>query len=90
MPYNRHTTPQFPPLMREKIAAFDRLLQTFASFTYVEQMHGERRFPRVPVSATVRYLHALWVCNCKDTDEARCESYQRSLGVHDEVLVASG
>ncbi len=28
-------------------------------------MHG-RRFPAYPVMETVHYLHALWICECKD------------------------
>lgn len=58
---------EIPPLVREKLAAFDGMMHAFqASFAYVEDVHGLRRFPRVPVAATVRYLHALWVCGCKD------------------------
>jgi len=29
-------------------------------------VHGERRFETFPVAATVRYLHALWICDEKD------------------------
>ncbi len=63
----RPTMSQMPSLVRDKLTAFDRMARAFqTSFAYVEQMHGERRFPRVPVAATVRYLHALWLCDCKD------------------------
>src|SRR6476661_8919461 len=56
-----------PPLVQEKLAAFDQLEPTFrASFAYVAQMHGQRRFEAVPVADSVRYLSALWVCDCKD------------------------
>lgn len=56
-----------PPLVREKLAAFEQLEPVFrASFHYVEQMHGEARFPAVPIAAIVRYLHALFICHCKD------------------------
>lgn len=67
MPDPDATPPAIPPLVREKLAAFDRMARAFqAGFAYVEQMHGQRRFSRVPVSATVRYLHSLWLCDRKD------------------------
>lgn len=75
------------PLVREKIVAFGHLLPIFlASFTYIEQLHRKQRFPRSPSLL----LRALWVCNCKGTDEARCEIHCRGLGAHDEVLVTNG
>ena len=56
-----------PPIVAEKLAAFDQLLPEFqASFPYVADVHGERRFERMQVAEVVRYLHALWVCDCKD------------------------
>lgn len=56
-----------PPLIVEKLAAFERLQSEFeASFQYVQELQGQRRFPAIAVAATVRYLHALWVCECKD------------------------
>jgi hypothetical protein len=54
-------------LTERKLEAFDRLEQSFeASFAYLREMHGERRFAAVPVERSVAYLHALWVCECKD------------------------
>lgn len=54
-------------LTARKLEAFDRLERTFeASFAYLREMHGERRFAAVPLERTVAYLHALWVCECKD------------------------
>jgi hypothetical protein len=56
-----------PPLIQEKLAAFERLEPAFREcFLYVEEVHGQRRFTSMPVAATVRYLHALWVCHLKD------------------------
>jgi hypothetical protein len=62
------TTPQaIPPLIAEKLAAFARLEPEFeACFRYIEELQGERRFENVSVNDTVCYLHALWVCECKD------------------------
>lgn len=56
-----------PALITEKLATFERLQQEFeASFRYIEEVQGQRRFPTFPIDAAVRYLHALWVCDCKD------------------------
>ncbi len=56
-----------PPVVAEKLATFERLQPEFeASFRYIQDVQGQRRFPTFPLDATVRYLHALWVCECKD------------------------
>jgi hypothetical protein len=56
-----------PALIAEKLAAFDRIGPEFeASFQYVQEVQGQQRFLAVPIAATVRYLHALWVCERKD------------------------
>ncbi|HKS69379.1 MAG TPA: hypothetical protein VJQ45_03100 [Ktedonobacterales bacterium] len=55
------------PLIEAKLEAFQRIEEEFhRSFEFVQQVHGERRFERFPVADTVRYLHALWVCDAKD------------------------
>jgi hypothetical protein len=60
-------TATLPRLVAEKLAAFGRLEPDFeASFQYVQEMQGYWRFPALPAQATVRYLHALWICDCKD------------------------
>ncbi len=54
-------------LVAEKLAAFERLQPEFeASFQYVQEVQGQRRFATFPVAASVRFLHALWVCERKD------------------------
>jgi hypothetical protein len=54
-------------LAKQKLAAFERLQPEFeASFRFVQDVHGQRRFSAFPVIETVHYLHALWVCECKD------------------------
>jgi hypothetical protein len=56
-----------PRLIAEKLAEFDRIrADLHASFTYVQEVHGQRCFASFPVAYTVRYLHALWICECKD------------------------
>ncbi len=53
-------------LVEQKLAAFDLLQPEFETcFLFVEDMHGQRRFPFCSVSDIVRYFHALWVCDCK-------------------------
>ncbi len=54
-------------LVAEKLAAFERLQPEFeASFQYVQDVQGQRRFATFPVAASARFLHALWVCERKD------------------------
>jgi hypothetical protein len=68
-------------LAQQKIAAFELLQPEFeASFLFVQEVHGQRRFATFPVAETVRYLHALWVCECKD----------RILSVHNSIVRYEG
>ncbi len=54
-------------LVEEKLAAFARIENEFrACFRFKEEVHGQRRLAVIPVADSVRYLHALWVCECKD------------------------
>ncbi len=54
-------------VVRQKLEAFEAIERDFReSFRLVAAFHGERRFERVPVGASVRYLRALWICDCKD------------------------
>src|SRR6266699_3198788 len=54
-------------LVNQKLEAFERLQPEFEmSFNYVQDMHGQRRFPLLSVADSVHYLHALWICECKD------------------------
>lgn len=59
------TTP--PPVVREKLAAFEQIQPEFeACFCFVQDVQGQKRFPEFPVKSTVHFLHALWLCECKD------------------------
>src|SRR5947199_1629018 len=61
------TIPQAQSLIQQKLAAFERLQSEFEKcFQFVQDVHGQRRFSSFPIANTVRYLHALWVCECKD------------------------
>ncbi len=60
-------TGEINELARQKLAAFEGLTHEFGRcFLFVQDMHGQRRFPAIPIDLTVRYLHALWVCELKD------------------------
>lgn len=61
------TTQPVQELVKQKLEAFEQLQPEFeVSFPYVQDVHGLKRFPSFPVSNAVRYLHALWICECKD------------------------
>jgi len=54
-------------IVGQKLAAFEQVQGEFeASFRFVQEVHGQKRFDTFPVEHTVRYLHALWMCESKD------------------------
>src|SRR5438270_532872 len=54
-------------LIHQKLEAFEQIETDFeASFRFMQDMHGQKRFEALSVADTVHYLHALWVCECKD------------------------
>jgi len=54
-------------LTEAKLAAFSSIEAEFlACFRFVETIQGQQRLPACPVALSVRFLHALWVCECKD------------------------
>jgi hypothetical protein len=54
-------------VVSQKLAAFEQLQDEFeASFRFVQEVHGQKRFDTFPVEHIVRYLHALWICECKE------------------------
>lgn len=56
-----------PELIQQKLTAFDELEPDFVEcFRFVQDVQGQQRFPTFPVSDSVRYLHALWICERKD------------------------
>ncbi|HEY7414946.1 MAG TPA: hypothetical protein VH593_07125 [Ktedonobacteraceae bacterium] len=61
------TSPTLPTVIQQKLEAFERLQPEFeACFQFVEDVHGQRRFPSFSLGEVVRYLHALWICEYKD------------------------
>jgi hypothetical protein len=60
------TTQVIPDLVQQKLEAFERLLPEFEEcFQFVQNVHGQKRFSSFPVASSVRYLHALWICERK-------------------------
>jgi len=54
-------------LVQQKLAAFEQIeAECIVCFRFMQDVHGQQRFSSFPVDYTVRYLHALWVCECKD------------------------
>lgn len=50
-----------------KLIEFARIEDEFiASFIFVQEVHGQRRFDSFPLEHIVRYLHALYICELKD------------------------
>jgi len=61
------TTQPMQELVKQKLKAFEQLQVEFETcFPFVQDVHGLKRFSAFPVADSVRYLHALWVCECKD------------------------
>ena len=50
-----------------KLTAFQRIEAEFLrSFRFMEILQGQQRLPICTVADSVRFLHALWICECKD------------------------
>jgi hypothetical protein len=61
------TTQPMQELVKQKLKAFEQLQVEFETcFPFVQDVHGLNRFSAFPVADSVRYLHALWVCESKD------------------------
>ncbi len=70
-------------LVKQKFAAFEQLQPAFEQcFQFVQQVHGQQRFSTFPVASTVRYLHALWICECKDRLLSIYKNIERYEGTH--------
>src|SRR5215469_900629 len=60
------TTNSLSDIVEQKLAAFEKLEPEFEQcFQFLQEVHGQKRFATFPVESTVRYLHALWVAECK-------------------------
>lgn len=69
-------------LAEVKLAAFQHIEAEFlASFRFMAIMQGQQRLPVCSVADTVRYLHALWISDCKD----RLLSIPQTMGRYEGV-----
>jgi hypothetical protein len=60
-----------------KLVAFQGIEAEFLrSFRFMEILQGQQRLPVCTVADSVRFLHALWICECKD----KLLSILRSMG----------
>ncbi len=58
---------QTPELVTRKLRAFEDIQAEFVDcFRFKQDVHGQKRFPAFSVEQVVYYLHALWLCECKD------------------------
>ncbi len=70
-------------LSRRKLEAFAHIEAEFIiGFTFTQQVHGQRRFAAFPIADTVRYLHALYICECKDRLLSIPKTIERYEGEH--------
>ena len=54
-------------LIKQKLEAFEQLQPEFEEcFRYVQAVHGQQRFVTFSVADIAHYLHAFWICECKD------------------------
>jgi hypothetical protein len=59
-------TISLPNVVQQKLAAFEQLEPQFEEcFHFLKEVHGQKRFSVFPIEYTVRYLHALWIAECK-------------------------
>lgn len=60
------TTAAMQQLVQQKLETFEQLQPEFeASFQFLQDVQGQKRLTAFPVSDTVSYLHARWVCELK-------------------------
>ena len=68
-------------LIQQKLAAFEQLEPVFVEcFRFIQDVHGQKRFSTFSVADSVCYLHALWVCECKDRLLSIYKNIQRYEG----------
>jgi len=63
---NTEKTGEIADIIEQKLAAFAAMQEEFeASFRFLQDMHGQKRFESIVVADAVRYFHARWICECK-------------------------
>jgi hypothetical protein len=65
---SREEKPGKKRLTEDKLAAFRSLEAEFIDcFQFLESIQGQERLTGCSVAQTARLLHALWICECKDS-----------------------
>lgn len=83
------TKPIISALIDQKVARIAVLRPEFVrSFPFVQHMHGQTRMAQITVPQVVRYLHALWICDCKDRLLGVPQEASRYEGAHCLRLLA--
>lgn len=60
-------TTQIPELVQRKLDAFEGIQAEYEQcFHFMQDIHGQKRFSALSIGQAVYYLHALWLCECKD------------------------
>ncbi len=63
---NTEKTEELADIIEQKLAVFTAMREEFeASFHFLQDMHGQKRFESFSVADAVRYLHARWICERK-------------------------
>lgn len=82
------STTSTPELVRQKMAAFAEIQSEFERcFRFKQEVHGQKRFSTFPVEQVVFYLHALWLCECKDRLLSVYKNIRRYAGVRSLELL---
>ncbi len=77
------TRAQIPALIKQKIAIFEHIQPEYeACFRFMQEVHGQERLASFSVAQVVYYLHALWLCECKDRLLSIYENMRRYEGHH--------
>ena len=76
-------TTVLPELVQSKLEAFERIQTEFEQcFRFKQDVHGQKRFSSFSVNQIVYYLHALWLCECKDRLLSVYKNIRRYQGDH--------
>jgi hypothetical protein len=82
------STTSTPELVKQKLTAFAGIQDEFERcFRFKQEVHGQKRFSTFPVEQIVFYLHALWLCECKDRLLSVYKNIRRYAGGHSLELL---
>lgn len=76
-------TSLLPDLVRQKLMAFEQIQPEFEqSFLFLARVHGQQRFASFTVADVVRYLHTLWIGECKTSLLSITRTVKEYEGAH--------